>query len=192
MGRTEGEEGPEVKERLTPEVKHRRALVKKAQRGDPRPLRSWWWGEQEYLYRMAYLQVRSEADALDVVQETILKAYKSRKTLRGPGPVPQLADKDPHKRRPWTCSAGESPRSLWRRTWKPPPPRGLSPEERMDLYQALEDLSEPYRGLVKLKYLDGYTIREISESTGMPAGTVSVYLRRAMDKLRASLKEGAV
>ena len=62
----------------------------------------------------------------------------------------------------------------------------------MDLYQALEDLSEPYRGLVKLKYLDGYTIREISESTGMPAGTVSVYLRRAMDKLRASLKEGAV
>ena len=62
----------------------------------------------------------------------------------------------------------------------------------MDLSQALEGLPEKYRDLVKLKYLDGYTIREISDATGMPPGTVSVYLRRAIDKLRTSLKEEAI
>ena len=180
-----------MKERLTPEDKGRRALVKKAQRGDPRAFEELVVGDQEYLYRMAYLQVRSEADALDVVQETILKAYKSRKTLR-----------DPDLFRSWLTKIllnaaldllrRRKPQEPLEENLEAPAPQGLSPEERMDLYQALEDLSEPYRGLVKLKYLDGYTIREISESTGMPAGTVSVYLRRAMDKLRASLKEGAV
>ena len=116
-----------MKERLTPEAKGRRALVKKAQRGDPRAFEELVVGEQEYLYRMAYLQVRSEADALDVVQETILKAYKSRKTLRDPDLFRSWLTKILLKRRPGTCSAGESPRSLWRRTWKSPPPRGSPP-----------------------------------------------------------------
>ncbi len=49
MGRTEGEEGPEVKERLTPEAKGRRALVKKAQRGDPRAFGEMVVEEQAYL-----------------------------------------------------------------------------------------------------------------------------------------------
>lgn len=62
-------------------------------------------------------------------------------------------------------------------------------EERMDLYQAIEALPEKYQDVVKLKYLDGYTIREISAVTGMPEGTVSVYLRRAIGQLRTILKE---
>ena len=33
------------------------------------------------------------------------------------------------------------------------------------------------------------TIREISRITGMPQGTVSVYLRRAVGQLRVLLKE---
>ena len=62
----------------------------------------------------------------------------------------------------------------------------------MDLYQALEDLPEKYRDVITLKYLDGYTIREISAATGMPEGTVSVYLRRAIKQLRTMLKEEPV
>ena len=68
----------------------------------------------------------------------------------------------------------------------------MAPEERLDLYQALEGLPEKYRDVVKLKYLDGYTIREISAVTGMPEGTVSVYLRRAIRQLQAILKEEPV
>ena len=57
---------------------------------------------------------------------------------------------------------------------------------------ALDQLPEKYQDVVKLKYFDGYTIREISSATGMPEGTVSVYLRRAIQELRLRLKEEAV
>lgn len=59
----------------------------------------------------------------------------------------------------------------------------------MDLHEAVAQLPEKYQDVVKLKYFDGYTIREISRITGMPQGTVSVYLRRAVGQLRVLLKE---
>lgn len=64
--------------------KQEHALVKKAMRGNPKAFSALVEQEQEYLYRMAFLYVHQEADALDVVQETIIKAYKSVKTLREP------------------------------------------------------------------------------------------------------------
>ena len=67
--------------------------------------------------------------------------------------------------------------------------QGLAPEEQMDLHRAIAQLPEKYRDVVKLKYFDGCTIREISSATGMPQGTVSVYLRRAIQELRTLLKE---
>lgn len=53
-------------------------------------------------------------------------------------------------------------------------------------------MPEKYRDLIKLKYLDGYTIREISVITDMPEGTVSVYLRRAIKQMQIILKEEPV
>src|SRR5699024_10555899 len=64
--------------------KGEKTLVKRAMRGNPKAFGTLVEREQEYLYRMAFLYVRQEQDALDVVQESILKAYKSLKTLREP------------------------------------------------------------------------------------------------------------
>lgn len=65
--------------------KGEKTLVKRAMRGNPKAFGTLVEREQEYLYRMAFLYVRQEQDALDAVQESILKAYKSLKTLREPG-----------------------------------------------------------------------------------------------------------
>ncbi len=167
--------------------REQRARIKRAVRGNPNAFGELIRQEQEYLYRMAYLYTRQEADALDVVQESILKAYKSRKTLR-----------DPEYFRTWlTRILINTAQDLLRRRREEfsmeevslPAPEGLPPEERMDLYRALDKLPEKYRDVVKLKYFDGCTIREISNATGMPQGTVSVYLRRAVSRLRDQLKE---
>ena len=64
--------------------KSQRGLVKKAMRGNPKAFGTLIQQELEYLYRMAFLYVRNEADALDVVQESILKAYKGLRSLREP------------------------------------------------------------------------------------------------------------
>ena len=101
-------------------------------------------------------------DALDVVQESILKAYKSLKTLR-----------EPEYFRTWLTkivinTAQDTLRARQRTAplegeLDLPAPEGLPPEERMDLHGAIARLPEKYQDVIKLKYFDGYTTREISE-----------------------------
>lgn len=163
-------------------------LAKKAVRGNPKAFGELVRGCQDYLYKMAYLQTRDEQDALDAVQESILKAYKSIGTLKNPELfqtwltriVINTARDGLRRKKPETpLEEGE----------ESAPPDAISTEEKMDLYDALERLPEKYRDVVALKYFDGLTIREISRATGMPEGTVSVYLSRALKVLKSDLKE---
>ncbi len=163
-------------------------LVKKAMRGNPKAFGELVRQEQEYLYRMAFLYTHQEEDALDAVQESVLKAYQSLKTLREPSYfktwltriVINTATDICRKRRPAEDleSIGELPAA-----------ETLSVEARMDLYDALERLPEKYRDVVKLKYFDGLTIREIAEITEQAEGTVSSQLTRAIRLLRSDLTE---
>lgn len=167
------------------------SLVKKAMRGSPKAFGELVRREQEALYRMAFLYTRQEDDALDAVQECILKAYQGLKGLREPEHfktwltriVINCATDVCRKRRPDAPleEAGFLPEE-----------GSLSAEERMDLRDALERLPDKYRDVVKLKYFDGLTIREISEATGAAEGTVSSQLSRAIKLLRKELKEGPV
>ncbi len=162
------------------------ALVKKAMRGNPKAFGELVRQEQDYLYRMAFLTTRQEDDALDAVQDGILKAYQSLKSLRDPAYfktwitriVINTATDICRKRRPGAPleEAGVLPA-----------PESLSAEDRMDLYDALERLPEKYRDVVQLKYFDGLTIREIAQQTGSPEGTVSAQLSRAVKLLRKDM-----
>lgn len=157
--------------------KGEKTLVKRAMRGNPKAFGTLVEREQEYLYRMAFLYVRQEQDALDVVQESILKAYKSLKTLR-----------EPEYFRTWLTKIVINTAQDTLRARQ----RTAPLEEELDLHGAIARLPEKYQDVIKLKYFDGYTIREISEATGMPQGTVSVYLRRAVKELQTLLKEEPV
>lgn len=164
------------------------ALVKKAMRGNPNAFGELIRTEQEYLYRMAFLHTRNEEDALDAVQESILRAYRSIKTLREPAYF-----------RTWLTRIVINTAKELARKQKPygdleelellAAPEGLSPDERMDLYAALEKLPEQYRDVIRLKYFDGLKTREIAERLDAPEGTVSSWLHRAMEQLRMELKE---
>lgn len=164
------------------------ALVKKAMRGNPNAFGELIRTEQEYLYRMAFLHTRNEEDALDAVQESILRAYRSIKTLREPAYF-----------RTWLTRIVINTAKELARKQKPygdleelellTAPEGLSPDERMDLYAALEKLPEQYRDVIRLKYFDGLKTREIAERLDTPEGTISSWLHRAMEQLRMELKE---
>jgi RNA polymerase sigma-70 factor, ECF subfamily len=56
--------------------------VKKAKRGNTKAFQKLVEAEKEKLYRMAYLYVKNESDAIDIVHETIYKAYISIKKLK--------------------------------------------------------------------------------------------------------------
>ena len=157
--------------------KGEKTLVKRAMRGNPKAFGTLVEREQEYLYRMAFLYVRQEQDALDVVREPeYFRTWLTKIVIN--------TAQDTLRARQRTAPLEEE--------LDLPAPEGLPPEERMDLHGAIARLPEKYQDVIKLKYFDGYTIREISEATGMPQGTVSVYLRRAVKELQTLLKEEPV
>lgn len=58
--------------------------VKRAINGDEKAFIELIEKQREKLYRVAYAYVKNEEDALDIVQETVYKAYISIDTLRKP------------------------------------------------------------------------------------------------------------
>ena len=137
---------------------------------------------------MAFQYTRHESDALDAVQEGVLKAYTSIRSLREPEAfrswltriVINSAIGICKKRRLW--EGLESAEDI-------PEQAGVSAEEKTELYAAIECLPEKYREVVRLKYFDDLTTRQIAQRLGIAEGTVSSTLNRAMEKLRRELKE---
>lgn len=146
---------------------------------------------KEYLYRTAWLLIKNQEDALDIVGDCILRGFHSIHTLKKPEyfrtwltRILINSAKDYRKRYPETedidmiCMAE--------------PEKGISPEEKMDLYRALDLLPEKYRNVVILKYFDEMKISEIAYALEMPEGTVKVYLNRAKTRLRLLLEEDEI
>lgn len=61
--------------------------------------------------------------------------------------------------------------------------------ERMDIYQALQILSENERTCVTFQLMEGLPIDQISKITGLAQGTVKSHLSRGKDKLANYLKQ---
>lgn len=60
----------------------------------------------------------------------------------------------------------------------------LSEEQRQWLREKLKDLPELQRSVIERTYLQGYTLREVSEQLASPLGTVKSALSRGLLRLR--------
>lgn len=163
-------------------------LVRKAIRGNCDAYGQLIHTYQNYLYRTAFLYTKNEDEALDVVQDCILKAYESIKGL-----------KKPEYFKTWiTRILINSANQYHRRAGKTVPleteaeaeaPAGASMEEKWDLYHAIDRLPKLYRTVVILKYYDDLKISEIASVMDIPEGSVKAYLYRAKRELRTFLEE---
>lgn len=63
---------------------NKRKLIKKAIRQNPEAYGILISEYKEYLYKMAYLYIKNEQDALDIVDTTILKGFQNIHTLKNP------------------------------------------------------------------------------------------------------------
>jgi RNA polymerase sigma-70 factor (ECF subfamily) len=147
-------------------------------------------------YRVARGVLRNSADAEDVAQEALLRAYRSFDRLR-----------DRNRFRAWLVRisfrlALDRLRSVKRREqrdvlWSQPahqPPiataedLAASSEFQAHLDHALEELPEKLRLALLLAAMEGHTIDEIASLLGIPAGTVKsrifVARKRLAEKLR--------
>lgn len=145
--------------------------------------------EKDYLYRTAFLYSGDEDAAVEIVQETVLKGFRSIRQLREPAlfrtwmtRILINVSKD-YFRHGYHYEEKLEEETAYEE-------QGITAEERMDLYEAIRRLPEKYRTVVILSYFDGLKQEEIAFVMGIPRGSVSAYLTRARQELRKYLKEG--
>lgn len=135
------------------------------------------------VYRLAYSQVRSKADAEDIYQEVFLRYYRKR-----PG-----FESEEH-RRAWLLRvtvnrARSHVTSAWMRHTVPLEECAavFEPEERK-LDEALGALTVKDRTLLHLFYYEQLSVREIANLLDRKEGTVCTQLTRARRRLAEIVK----
>ncbi|NQX48750.1 sigma-70 family RNA polymerase sigma factor [Paenibacillus tritici] len=138
--------------------------------------------EHRKLYAIAYSYLRSEADALEAVQEASCRAWMKRKQL-----------KNEQAFTPWllritiNCCMDEL-----RRKKRVVPAEKLEDKEshemrssdRLDLERAMNRMKPKYRHVVMLKYYQDMTTPEIAKVLNKPEGTIKTWLREGLKLLR--------
>lgn len=167
-------------------------LVKAAQRGDKESFAQVYDFIAPDLYRVALYTLGNTHDAEDVVSETFVEAYKGIKNLREPEKLKAWMMRILSircKRKIGEYVQGRQEKNIEDYTFSLSEPGDISLDSvhRMDLQQALEELSEEERLIINLATIQGYTVREVAEMLDSPQGTVSSKLYRALDKLRGML-----
>lgn len=163
-------------------------LTKKAVRGNADAYGQLITEYQEYLYKMAFLYMKNQQDALDVVGTTILKGFQNIKTLKKPEWFKTwitriLINTANDELRKVVYYSDIEEMQITRKQ------KGVSPEEKCDLENAVNRLPEKYRVVIILKYFSGFSVNEIAYTIEAPVGTVKAYLSRARVELKKYLKE---
>jgi RNA polymerase sigma-70 factor (ECF subfamily) len=132
---------------------------------------------------------RSHAEAEDIAQEALLRAWKMRGSCRNPD-------------RPWAwiqeITRNESHRLFSRRSMTHELPTDRMPDEpeqsgedavltRIDVERALQDLSPADREMVRLRYEEDLTNRSVALELGLSVANVKVRLHRLRPKLEHNL-----
>lgn len=170
---------------------HKKELLVKAKKGDPQAFIELMQDEKVKLYKMAYIYMQNETDALDVVQETVEKAFAKMKSVREEQYFSTWLMK--------ICinTALEMLRKNRKVVYlaEPLSEEGMSfdTEEKMDLLQSIGQLDEKYKTVILLRYYRDLQTKEIAKLLDCPEGTVKTNLHRAIQQLKKQLsKEGSV
>lgn len=165
-------------------------LIKESMKGNKESFGILIKNNKEYLYKMAFLYVKDEQDALEVIHETVYRAFlnieKLKKAkffntwitrilinvsidfLKKKGKNEMLDENTPIRKE--KCE--------------------ISTEEKLDLYNAIDLLNDNYKTVIIMMYFNDMKIKDISKVMETPENTVKTYLRRAKQALGEILKEG--
>jgi RNA polymerase sigma-70 factor (ECF subfamily) len=147
-------------------------------------------------FRVARGVLRNTADAEDVAQEALLRAYQSFDRLRDrnrfSGWLVRISFRLALDRLR-SAKRRERRDALWSQPAHLPPPAtaedvAASNQFQGRLERALEELPEKLRLVLLLSAMDGYTIEEIAGLIGVPLGTVKSRIFVARKKLAEKLR----
>ena len=146
---------------------------------------------QEKFYRLAFSYVRNKDDALDVVQNAICKALDHYESLRNPDAV-----------RTWfyRILVNESIQLLNKQKREIPSEdeafqetpyyeKGYEAED--DIYEQIGQLDTEVQTIIKLRFFEELSLKEIADVTKLNLNTVKTKLYRGLKQLKQSMQEVA-
>ena len=161
----------------------------KAKKGDDNAFYELISERKEILYKTAFTYVKNKEDALDILNETVYRAFISIKRL-----------KEPEFFNTWltrilincaldTLRKDKKVLQLDEQAGIANLSSNLAQEDVFDLNIAVDSLKEKYKTIVILKYFQDMTLAEISEVMQCPLGTVKTNLYKALKELKINLEE---
>lgn len=143
---------------------------------------------QNKFYRVAYSYVRNQEDALDIVQNAVCKALESYRDIRNADAVKtwfyrilineSLAVIKQRKKE--ILSDGSPQEEAYCE-------KGY--EQQDDIKAELDRLEEEVQTIIRLRFFEELSLKEISEITGLNLNTVKTKLYRGLRLLRETIQE---
>ena len=138
-------------------------------------------------YRLAYSYVRNADDALDIVQESIYKAFSSIDSLKDASYIKTWfyriivnTSLDSLRRRKNVVTVEEDVLSRY-------DSGSLDSYEDIDLKKELDQLPNNYKSIIVLRYFEDCKIEEVAEILNLNINTVKTRLYQGLRKLRIKM-----
>ena len=158
-------------------------LIKKAKSGDKLAFTELMLQMQDELYKIAKIRLKNDDDVFDVIQDTMLSAYKSLKKLK-------------HNEyfKTWIikilineCNKihRQNKKIIYLENYNQTDLVYNDKYDDFGVRQAIKKLDEDLKTMVILYYFEDFNIKEISEIQKLPEGTVKSRLSRARKKLES-------
>lgn len=147
----------------------------------------------EQYYRLAYSYVKSEQDALDIVQESAYKAIKGCRKVKEPDYLATwiyrivVNTSMDHLRKRREEPMEEEILEVHRNAGQPETSFSGQTEDRLVIRELLDQLSPEEKTVIILRYFEEKKIEEIAAITGEAVSTVKSRLYRTLRKLKTQL-----
>ena len=157
---------------------------------------------QRRVFRFLFMLLRDADEADNLTQECFLRAYQSMGSFRGESSMETwllriaanlVRDQARNRKRSfWKRLLGlEEPEGAARVASPHPSPERcvLAREEVQAVWRAADQLAEQQRAVFLLRFVEEMELSEIASVLGLQVGTVKSHLFRALQSVRAQLKE---
>ncbi len=178
-------------------------LARRAAKGDPDAFEEIVDKYQHMIYNLCLSKLGNRDDALDLSQDTFLRAYRALNDFRGESKLSSwlyriclncLADHQRKKKPTLSIEKdgdGEGGFDI------PDEREDSDPQKRAErnariraVREAIASLPDESRELIILREYENYSYQEISEMLGLEIGTVKSRLNRAREKIKKFLETG--
>ena len=144
---------------------------------------------QDRFYRLAYSYTRHREDALDAVQSAVCKALEAHEGIKNADAVKTwfyrllmnecLAVLKKRSRVVLTAEAAGQEEPYYEKGYEP----------GGDVEEELEKLETDIQGIIKLRFFEEMSLKEISAVTGLNLNTVKTKLYRGLKLLKENIQE---